>query len=112
KKNRALEGPVSVIADVGAGNIFQRGTCCRPVILGGYTRRNSEPQVCEACGSATTPIVACQPCASASRWESHDSTVLSQPKATTLIVELWQRVRSASAVHSQPGSRGIPGCGR
>src|SRR5262245_18232232 len=33
-------------------------------------------------------------------------------KATTLIVELWQRVRSASAVHSQPGSRGTPGCGQ
>jgi len=25
-----------VIADVGAGNIFQRGTCCPPAILGGY----------------------------------------------------------------------------
>jgi hypothetical protein len=25
-----------VFAGVGAGNIFQRGTCCLPVILGGY----------------------------------------------------------------------------
>src|ERR1044071_4102838 len=29
-------GPVSVFAGVGAGNIFQRGTSCAPVILGGY----------------------------------------------------------------------------
>lgn len=29
-------GPGSVIADVGAGNVFQRGTCCLPAILGGY----------------------------------------------------------------------------
>jgi hypothetical protein len=39
-----MRGPVSVIADVGAGNIPE-GNSCRPVILGGYTRRNSEPQV-------------------------------------------------------------------
>jgi len=31
-----VKGPVSVIADVGVGNIFQRGTCCPPAILGGY----------------------------------------------------------------------------
>jgi hypothetical protein len=29
-------GPASVFAGVGAGNIFQRGTSCPPVILGGY----------------------------------------------------------------------------
>jgi hypothetical protein len=29
-------GPVSVFAGVGAGNNFQRGTSCAPVILGGY----------------------------------------------------------------------------
>jgi len=31
-----VKGPVSVIADVGVGNIFQRATCCPPAILGGY----------------------------------------------------------------------------
>jgi len=36
KKPDPVWGPVSVIAGVGAGNIFQRGTCCTPAILGGY----------------------------------------------------------------------------
>ena len=36
KKPGPAGGPVSVIADVGVGNIFQRGTCCPPAILGGY----------------------------------------------------------------------------
>src|SRR6478672_7111832 len=36
KKTGPHRGPGSVIADVGAGNVFQRGTCCLPAILGGY----------------------------------------------------------------------------
>ena len=36
EKNRAPRGARSVFAGVGAGNIFQRGTSCTPVILGGY----------------------------------------------------------------------------
>ena len=36
KKTGPQRGPVSVFAGVGAGNIFQRGTSCPPVILGGY----------------------------------------------------------------------------
>ena len=36
KKPGPKRGPVSVIAGVGAGNIFQRGTSCLPAILGGY----------------------------------------------------------------------------
>ena len=37
EKNRAPQGgPVAKRAGVGAGNIFQRGTCCAPATLGGY----------------------------------------------------------------------------
>jgi hypothetical protein len=48
-------GPVSVIADVGVGNIFQRGTCCPPAILGGYPSGDSETGVCGAGPGAATP---------------------------------------------------------
>src|SRR5262245_33246402 len=70
EKTEPHQGPGFSNCRRGGRQYLPEGNMLHAGDSGRIYRRNSEPQVCEACGSATTPIVACQPCAIANRWES------------------------------------------